>query len=86
MQRYPVSSTGLVTPSSAHQLVQSSGQLANVQVDSIFVTSGLTAEQYEEIFLLSCEVQTLCGKLALEFIELSHQESTIPYGSPGHQP
>ena len=35
----PVSSAGLVTPSSAHWLVQSSGQLANAPVDSIFVTS-----------------------------------------------
>ena len=36
-------------------------------VDSIFVTSRLTAEQYEAIFLLSREVQTLRGKLALRF-------------------
>ena len=71
----PVSSIGLVTPSSVHQLVQSSGQLANVQVDSVLATSGLTAAQSEEIFLLSCKVQTLRGKLALDFIELSHQEA-----------
>ena len=71
----PVSSAGLVTPSSVHQPVQSSGQLTNVQVDSVLATSGLTAAQSEEIFLLSCEVQTLCGKLALDFIELSHQEA-----------
>ena len=71
----PVSSAGLVTPSSACQPVQSSGQLTNTQVDSIFVTSGLTAEQYEEIFLLSCDMQTLHGKLALEFIKLSHEEA-----------
>ena len=70
----PVSSTGLVTPSSAHQPVQSSGQLTNVQVGSVLATSGLTAAQSEDIFLLSCEVQTLCGKLALVFIELSHHE------------
>ena len=77
----PVSSAGLVTPSSARQPVQSSGQLTNVQVDSIFVTSGLTAEQYEEIFLLSHEVQTLHGKLALDFIELSHQEARFRMGA-----
>ena len=77
----PVSSAGLVTPSSVCQPVQSSGQLANAQVDSIFVTSGLTAEQYEEIFLLSHEVQTLCGKLALDFIELSNQEAQFHMGA-----
>ena len=71
----PVSSVGLVTPSSSRQLVQSSGQLAEVQVDSGLATSGLTAAQSEEIFLLSCEVQTLHRKLALDFIELSHQEA-----------
>ena len=77
----PVSSAGLVTPSSACQPVQSSGQLTNMQVDSIFVTSRLTAEQYEEIFLLSHEVQTLCGKLALDFIQLSHQEAQFCMGA-----
>ena len=30
----PVSSTGMVTPSSAYKLVLSSGQLVNMQVDS----------------------------------------------------
>ena len=57
----PVSSTGLVTPSSACQPVQSSGQLTTMQVDSIFVTSGLTAEQYEEIFLLSPRCKLCVG-------------------------
>ena len=76
-----MSSAGLVTPSSVHQPVRSSGQLANVQVDSIFVTSGLTAEQYEEIFLLSCKVQNLHGKLPLDFIELSNQEAQFRMGS-----
>ena len=77
----PVSSAGLVTPSSACQLIQSSGQLANMQVDSVLATSGLTAAQSEEIFLLSCEVQTLCRKLALDFIELSHQEAQFCMGA-----
>ena len=77
----PVSSTGLVTPSSTCQPVRSSGQLTNVQVDSIVVTSRLTAEQYEEIFLLSREVQTLHGKLALDFIELSNQEARFRMGA-----
>ena len=38
-----VSSAGMVTPSSACQLVQGSGQFANKQVDPILATSGLTA-------------------------------------------
>ena len=44
-------------------------------------TSGLTPAQSEEIFLLSCEVQTLCGKLALDFIGLSHQEAQFCMGA-----
>ena len=77
----PVSSTGMVTPSSAHQLVLSSGQLTNAQVDSVIATSGLTEAQSEEIFLLSYEVQTLQGKLALDFIQLSHQEALFHMGA-----
>ena len=76
-----MSSVGLVTPSSMHHLVQGSGQLANIQVDSVLATSGLTAAQSEEIFLLSCEVQTLHGKLALDFIELSHKEAQFCMGA-----
>ena len=64
----PVSSAGMVTTSSAHQLVLSSRQVADAQVDSIATTSGLTEAQFEEISLLSREVQTLHGKLALAFI------------------
>ena len=77
----PVSSVSSVTPSSVHRPVQSSGQLANVQVDSVVVTSGLTTAQSEEIFFLSREVQTLRGKLALDFIELSHQEAQFCMGA-----
>ena len=72
---------GLVTPSSACRAVQSSGQLMNVQVGSVLITSGLTAAQAEEIFLLSRKVQTLHGKLALEFIELSHSEANFRMGA-----
>ena len=83
----PVSSARMVTPSSAHQPVLSSGQLANAQVDSVIATSGLTEAQSEEIFLLSYEVQTLCGKLALDFIQLSHQEALFLMGAQatGHE-
>ena len=77
----PVSSTRMVTPSSVHQLVPSSEQLTNAQVDSVIATSGLTEAQSEEIFLLSGEVQTLCGKLALDFIQLSHQEALFCMGA-----
>ena len=40
-----------------------------------------TAAQAEDIFLLSHEVQTLCGKLALDFIELSHSEASFRMGA-----
>ena len=72
---------GLVTPCSVRWAVQSSGQLMNMQVGSVLVTSGLTAAQAEEIFLLSREVQTLRGKLALDFIELSHSEANFCMGA-----
>ena len=68
---------GLVPPCSMRQAVQSSGQLMNMQIGSVLVTSGLTAAQAEEIFLLTREVQTLQGKLAIDFIELSHSEATF---------
>ena len=71
---------GLVTPTSVHQAVQSSGQLMNMQIGSVLVTSGLTAAQ-AEIFLLSREVQTLRWKLALDFIELSHSEANFRMGA-----
>ena len=74
------SSTGIVTPSSAHHLVSSSGQHMNAQLDPVLATSGLTKVQTEEIFLLTCEVQTLCGRLALDFIQLSHQEALFCMG------
>ena len=74
------SSTRMVTPSSAHHLVSSSGQPMSVQLDPVLATSGLTKEQTEEIFLLTCEVQTLCGRLALDFIQLSHQEALFRMG------
>ena len=78
---------GLVPPCSMHQAVQSSGQLMNTQIGSVLVTSGLTAAQAEEIFLLTHEVQTLRGKLAIDFIELSHSEATFHMGAQatGHK-
>ena len=83
----PVSSAKVVTLSDAHQLAMSSGQVTSVQVGPVLTTSGLTEAQFEEISLLSCEVQTLHGKLALDFIQLSHQEALFHMGaqSMGHE-
>ena len=64
--------TRMVTSSSMNQLVSSSGPPTIMQLDAVFVTSGLTKEQTEEIFLLTHEVQALHRKLALDFIQLSH--------------
>ena len=69
----PVSSVGPATSSRSLQPGYTSGQG--------LVTSGLTPAQSEEIFLLSCEVQTLCRKLALDFIGLSHQEAQFRMGA-----
>ena len=75
-----VSSTGMVTPSSAHQPVPSSGQPVGAQLDPVITMSGLAKVQTEEIFLLSHKVQTLHRRLALDFIELSHQEALFCMG------
>ena len=71
----PMSSAGIVTQSSTCQSVLSRGQPAIAQVSPVIVTSGFTEAQSEEIFLLSHEVQTLHGKLAQDFIQLSQQEA-----------
>ena len=72
---------GLVPPCNMRQVVQSSGQLLNAPIGSVLITSGLTAVQAEEIFLLTREVQTLWGKLAIDFMELSHSEATFCMGA-----
>ena len=78
---------GPVPSCSTHQVIQSSGQLMNMQIGSVLVTSGLTAAQAEEIFLLTHEVQTLWGKLAIDFLELSHSEAIFGMGTQatGHK-
>ena len=53
------------------------GQLVGAQVGPSVMTSGLTAVQAEEISLLSREIQTLRGKLALDFIKMSHTEANF---------
>ena len=57
------------------------GQLIGLQVGLSVLTSGLTAAQAEEIFLLSHEIQTLHGKLALDFIKMSHTEANFRMGA-----
>ena len=57
------------------------GQLVGAQVGLSVLTSGLTAVQAEEIFLLSREIQTLHGKLALDFIKMSHTEANFRMGA-----
>ena len=65
----------------ACRTAQSLGQLMDAQVGPSVMTSGLTTAQAEEIFLLSREVQTLRGKLALDFIQLSHTEASFHMGA-----
>ena len=57
-----------------------------MQVDPVLTTSGLTEAQFE-ISLLSRDVQTLRGKLALDFIQLSNQEALFHMGAQatGHK-
>ena len=52
-----------------------------MQAGPVVLTSGLNVAQAEEIFLLSREVQTLHGKLALDFIQMSHTEATFCMGA-----
>ena len=66
--------------SAVRQVTQRSGQLMNMPVGPIVVTSRLNTTQAEEIFLLTRVVQTLHGKLALDFIQLSHTEANFHMG------
>ena len=59
----------------------SAGQLIGAQVGLSVLTSGLTTAQAKEIFLLSCEIQTLRGKLALDFIKMSPTEANFHMGA-----
>ena len=53
------------------------GQLVGAQVGLSVLTSGLTAAQADEIFQLSRDIQTLRGKLALDFIKMSYTEANF---------
>ena len=57
------------------------GQLVGAQVGLSVLTSGLTAAQADEIFQLSHDIQTLCGKLALDFIKMSYTEANFHMGA-----
>ena len=57
------------------------GQLVGAQVGLSVLTSGLTAVQADEIFQLSHDIQTLHGKLALDFIKMSYTEANFRMGA-----
>ena len=57
------------------------GQLVGAEVGLSVLTSGLTAVQTDEIFQLSHDIQTLRGKLALDFINMSHTEANFCMGT-----
>ena len=67
--------TGVVTPTSVNQFVSSSGPPMTMQLDAALATAGLSKEQAEEIFLLTCEAQKLGRKLVRDFINLSSKEA-----------
>ena len=69
--------TGVVTPSSVNQFVSSSRPPVAMQLDTALTMTGLSKEQAEEIFLLTCEAQTLGRRLMHDFIHLSHK---VMYG------
>ena len=72
-------SQGLGTEVSVPTRAPSSGagQLIGAQVGLSGLTSGLTAAQADEIFQLSHDIQTLQGKLALDFIKMSYTEANF---------
>ena len=72
--------TGAVTPSSVNQFVSSSGPPVTLQLDAALATAGLSKEQAEEIFLLTCEAQKLGRTLTCDFIHLSNKETLFCMG------
>ena len=71
---------GVVTPTSVNQFVTSSGPPVTMQLDAAIAMAGLSKEQAEEIFLLTCEAQKLGRKIARDFINLSNQEALFCMG------
>ena len=71
---------GVVRPLSVTQFITSSGPPAMMQLDMAIVMAGLSMEQVEEIFLLTCEAKKLGRKIACNFINLSSQEVLFHMG------
>ena len=63
------------------QFVTSSGPPVTMQLDMAMVTSGLSAEQSKEIFLLAWEGKKLGMRIVQNFINLSSQEALFHMGA-----
>ena len=72
--------TGVVTPVSVNQFVSSSRPPMTMQLDAAIAMAGLSKEQAEEIFLLTCEAQNLGRKLAHDFVHLFNNEALFCMG------
>ena len=66
---------------SATPFVTSSGPPATMQLDMAIAMVGLSMEQAEEIFLLTCEAKKLGRKIMHNFINLSSQEALFCMGA-----
>ena len=75
-----VTPTGVVTPLSVNKFVSSSGPPMTMQLDAALAMAGLSKEQAEEIFLLTCEAQKLGRKLMCDFVHLSNKEALFHMG------
>ena len=67
--------TRVVTPLSVNQFVSSSGPPMTMQLEAALAMTGLSKEQAEEIFLLTCKAQKLGRRLMHDFIHLSNKEA-----------
>ena len=52
-----------------------------MQLDMAIAMAGLSTEQAEEIFLLTCEAKKLGRKITCDFINLSSQEALFHMGA-----
>ena len=72
--------TGVVTPLSVNQFVSSSRPPMGLQLEAALAMTGLSKEQAEEIFLLTCKAQKLGRRLAHDFIHLFNKEALFHMG------
>ena len=72
--------TGVVTPSSVNQFFSSSGPPVAMKLEAALAMTGLSKEQAEEIFLLTCKAQMLGRRLTCNFIHLFHKEALFRMG------